>query len=61
MHSLFAADAPWPGWQFYAAVNFGPQGGLWRDLPSSTPTSPAASPTSNAALSANDLLLYITL
>jgi len=27
------ADAPWPGWQFYAAVNFGPQGGLWRDLP----------------------------
>jgi hypothetical protein len=26
-------DAPWPGWQFYAAVNFGPQGGLWRDLP----------------------------
>ena len=27
------ADAPWPGWQFYAAVNFGPLGGLWRDLP----------------------------
>jgi hypothetical protein len=27
------ADAPWPGWQFYAAVNFGPHGGLWRDLP----------------------------
>jgi hypothetical protein len=27
------ADAPWPGWQFYAAVNFGPQGGLWHDLP----------------------------
>jgi hypothetical protein len=27
------AEAPWPGWQFYAAVNFGPQGGLWRDLP----------------------------
>jgi hypothetical protein len=26
------AEAPWPGWQFYAAVNFGPQGGLWRDL-----------------------------
>lgn len=25
--------APWPGWQFYAAVNFGPDGGLWRDLP----------------------------
>jgi hypothetical protein len=27
------AEAPWPGWQFYAAVNFGPQGGLWHDLP----------------------------
>ena len=27
------SDAPWPGWQFYAAVNFGPQGGLWHDLP----------------------------
>jgi len=26
-------QAPWPGWQFYASVNFGPQGGLWRDLP----------------------------
>jgi hypothetical protein len=26
-------DAPWPGWQFYASVNFGPQGGLWHDLP----------------------------
>lgn len=27
------SQAPWPGWQFYASVNFGPQGGLWRDLP----------------------------
>ena len=27
------AGAAWPGWQFYASVNFGPQGGLWRDLP----------------------------
>ena len=26
-------EAPWPGWQFYASVNFGPQGGLWRDIP----------------------------
>lgn len=26
--------AEWPGWQFYASVNFGPQGGLWRELPS---------------------------
>ena len=27
------AGAAWPGWQFYASVNFGPEGGLWRDLP----------------------------
>jgi len=27
------AGEPWPGLQFYASVNFGPQGGLWRDLP----------------------------
>ncbi len=26
-------EVSWPGWQFYAAVNFGPSGGLWRDLP----------------------------
>jgi hypothetical protein len=26
--------AEWPGWQFYASVNFSPLGGLWRDLPS---------------------------
>ena len=30
------SQAPWPGWQFYAAVNFGPGGGLWRDLPELT-------------------------
>jgi hypothetical protein len=28
------AGAPWPGWQFYASVNLGPEGGLWRDMPS---------------------------
>lgn len=26
-------DVEWPGWLFYASVHFGPQGGLWRDLP----------------------------
>ncbi|MBN1765673.1 MAG: hypothetical protein JW860_10480 [Sedimentisphaerales bacterium] len=26
-------ESPWPGWQFYASVNFGPTGGLWHDLP----------------------------
>ncbi len=27
------SQAPWPGWQFYASVNFGPDSSLWRDLP----------------------------
>jgi hypothetical protein len=27
------ADAPWPGWLFYASTHMGPHGGLWRDLP----------------------------
>ena len=26
-------DAPWPGWQFYATVNMGPQNSIWRDAP----------------------------
>jgi hypothetical protein len=26
------ADAEWPGWLFYAAVDFAPNGGLWHDL-----------------------------
>ena len=30
------AGEPWPGFQFYAAVNFGPEGGLWHDLPALT-------------------------
>jgi hypothetical protein len=26
-------DAGWPGWLFYASTHMGPNGGLWRDLP----------------------------
>ncbi|QJE98554.1 glycosyl hydrolase [Luteolibacter luteus] len=26
-------DAPWPGWLFYASTHMGPNGGLWKDLP----------------------------
>lgn len=26
-------DAAFPGWQFYASVNMGPQGGLWHGIP----------------------------
>jgi len=31
-------EAPWPGWQFYAAVNFGPQAASGTSCRSSTPT-----------------------
>lgn len=27
------AEAPWPGWLFYASVNFGPTNTFWRDFP----------------------------
>jgi hypothetical protein len=41
------AEAPWPGWQFYAAVNFGPYGGLWHDQS-----------VLQAGAPANDVLVY---
>ncbi|MCW1883621.1 glycosyl hydrolase [Luteolibacter flavescens] len=31
--SYSPADAPWPGWLFYASTHMGPNGGLWKDLP----------------------------
>jgi hypothetical protein len=52
------ADAPWPGWQFYAAVNFGPQGGLWRDLPEFNAYVTRCQSDLQRGASANDLLLY---
>lgn len=27
------ADAAWPGWEFYASVEFNPRNAFWRDLP----------------------------
>ena len=27
------ADAPWPGWLFYASTDFGPESGFWRAMP----------------------------
>jgi hypothetical protein len=52
-------DAPWPGWQFYAAVNFGPQGGLWRDLPAFTAYVTRCQSVLQAGRPANDVLLYV--
>jgi hypothetical protein len=53
------ADAPWPGWQFYAAVNFGPGGGLWRDLPAFNAYVTRVQSVLQAGRPANDVLLYL--
>jgi hypothetical protein len=52
------ADAPWPGWQFYAAVNFGPYGGLWHDLPEFNAYVTRVQSVLQSGVSANDILLY---
>ncbi|MFD0892546.1 hypothetical protein KBB96_14060 [Luteolibacter ambystomatis] len=52
------AEAPWPGWQFYAAVNFGPQGGLWRDLPAFNGYLTRCQSILQSGAPDNDVLLY---
>jgi hypothetical protein len=52
------AEAPWPGWQFYAAVNFGPYGGLWHDLPEFNAYATRCQSVLQRGVSANDVLLY---
>jgi hypothetical protein len=53
------SDAAWPGWQFYAAVNFGPQGGLWRDLPAFNAYVTRVQSVLQSGKPANDVLLYL--
>jgi hypothetical protein len=53
-------DAPWPGWQFYASVNFGPQGGLWHDLPAFNAYIARCQSVLQAGKPANDVLLYLS-
>ncbi|HEY1377915.1 MAG TPA: glycosyl hydrolase, partial [Gemmataceae bacterium] len=52
-------DAPWPGWQFYAAVNFGPGGGLWHDLPAFNAYVTRCQSVLQSGRPANDVLLYV--
>jgi hypothetical protein len=51
-------SAPWPGWQFYAAVNFGPYGGLWHDLPQFNAYATRCQSVLQTGAPANDVLLY---
>lgn len=52
------ADAPWPGRLFYASVNFGPSGGLWRDLPAFNAYVSRCQSILRSGRPANDVLLY---
>jgi hypothetical protein len=51
-------DVEWPGWLFYAAVNFGPNGGLWHDLPAFNAYVARVQSVLQSGKSDNDVLLY---
>jgi hypothetical protein len=51
-------DAPWPGWLFYASVNFGPNGGLWHDLPAFCAYATRCQSILQSGRPDNDVLLY---
>lgn len=52
-------SAPWPGWQFYASVNFGPGGGLWNDLPAYNAYVTRCQSILQSGRPDNDILLYM--
>ena len=52
------ADAPWPGWLFYAAVNFSPEGGLWHDLPGFLSYATRCQSILQGGKPSSDVLLY---
>lgn len=52
-------EAPWPGWQFYASVNFGPAGGLWHDLPGYNAYVTRCQSILQSGRADNDILLYL--
>jgi hypothetical protein len=51
-------DAGWPGWLFYASVHFGPNGGLWRDLPEFNAYVARCQSVLQSGKPADDALLY---
>lgn len=52
-------EATWPGWQFYASVNFGPGGSLWHDLPAYNAYVTRCQSILQSGLPDNDILLYL--
>ncbi len=51
-------EAEWPGWQFYASVNFGSGGGLWKNLPTYNSYVTRCQSILQTRKSDNDILLY---
>jgi hypothetical protein len=52
------SDAQWPGWLFYASVNFGPNGGIWHDLPAFNAYATRCQSILQSGKPDGDLLLY---
>ncbi|UCG49329.1 MAG: hypothetical protein JSU94_05995 [Phycisphaerales bacterium] len=52
------ADAPWPGWLFYASANFGPSNTIWRDFPEFNAYVARCCSILQSSRPANDILVY---
>jgi hypothetical protein len=53
------AEAAWPGFQFYASTNFGPEGGLWHDEPAFNAYVARCQAVLQSGRPSNDVLLYV--
>jgi hypothetical protein len=51
-------DVPWPGWLFYASVDFNPNGGLWHDMPAYNAYVAHCQSILQYGKPSNDVLLY---
>ncbi|MBX6381263.1 MAG: glycosyl hydrolase family 2 [Thermoflavifilum aggregans] len=51
-------NAPWPGWQFYASVNFSPYNPIWHDLPAMNQYITRTQSFLQQGKPDNDILLY---
>jgi hypothetical protein len=52
------ADAPWPGWLFYASTDFGPESGFWTAMPAMSAYVARIQASLQAAAPERDVLLY---
>ncbi len=52
------ADAPWPGWLFYASTDFGPESGFWAAMPALSAYVARTQAMLQATQPDRDLLVY---